>query len=65
MNKKFGLYIVLGLILGAVFGNFFGPIVGNTALAMKLGALGGVFIGWFIAAAVIENSKGKSKASDQ
>ena len=65
MDKRFGLYIVLGLILGAVFGIFFGPVVGNTAVAMKLGALGGVFIGWFIAAAVIENSKGKNNSSDQ
>jgi hypothetical protein len=32
---------------------------------VKLGALGGVFIGWFIAAAVIENSKRKNKISDQ
>ena len=65
MDKRFGPYIVLGLILGAVFGNFFGPIVGNTAHAMKLGALGGVFIGWFIAAVVIENSKGKIQASNK
>ena len=65
MDKRLGLYIILGLILGAVFGIFFGPVVGNTALAMTLGALGGVFIAWFIAAAVIENSKGKSKTDDQ
>ena len=50
MNKKFGLYIVLGLIVGANFGIFFGPVVGNTSLAIALGALGGVFIGWFTSA---------------
>jgi ABC-type uncharacterized transport system permease subunit len=65
MDKRFGLYIVLGSILGAAFGIFFGPVVGDPALAMLSGALGGVFIGWFIAAAVIENSKGKDKPGDQ
>lgn len=64
MDKRFGLYIVLGLILGSVFGSSFDPAIGNTTLAMKLGTRG-VFIGWFIAGAVIETSKGKNKASDQ
>ena len=65
MNKKFGLYIVLGLIIGGNFGIFLGPAMGNTPLAIALGALGGLFIGWFIAAAVLENSKGKDKTNDQ
>jgi hypothetical protein len=65
MNKKIGLYIILGLIVGANFGIFFGPVLGNTSLAIALGALGSVFIGWFISAAVLENSKNKDKTNDQ
>jgi hypothetical protein len=65
MNREFGLYIILGLIVGANFGIFFGPVLGNTPLAIALGALGGVFIGWFIAAAVLESTKGKDKTNDQ
>ena len=65
MDRNFGLYIVLGLVIGAVFGVPFGPAIGNTTLAIALGAFGGVFVGWFIAAAVLEDSKGKSKTGDQ
>ncbi len=57
MNKKFGLFILLGLLVGSTFGIFFGPVLENPLLGVGLGALGGVFIGWFIAAAVIENEK--------
>jgi uncharacterized protein YcfJ len=55
MNKKFGLFILLGLIVGGTFGTFFGPVLGNPLLGVGLGVLGGVFIGWFIAAAAMEN----------
>lgn len=65
MNKKFGLYIILGLIVGANFGIFFGPALGNPSLSIALGALGGVFIGWFISVAVLEYSKNKDKTNDQ
>lgn len=65
MNKKFGLYIIFGLIVGANFGIFFGPAIGNTSLAIALGAMGGVFIGWFVSAAVLENSRNRDKTDDQ
>lgn len=51
MNKKFGLSIVLGCFVGAVFGAAFIPVIGNGALGVGGGALAGVFVGWFIAAA--------------
>ncbi|HQU37361.1 MAG: DUF2759 domain-containing protein [Anaerolineae bacterium] len=52
MNNTFGLYVVLGLIVGALFGASFIPISENDALAILGGALAGVFIGWFIFAAM-------------
>ncbi len=52
MNNTFGLYVLLGLILGALFGASFIPIVENDTLAILGGALAGVFIGWFAAAAL-------------
>jgi membrane associated rhomboid family serine protease len=32
MDKKFGLYIVLGMIIAAVFGASLGPAIGNNVL---------------------------------
>ncbi len=52
MNNTFGLYVVLGLIVGAQVGVFFIPVVENDALAILGGALAGVFIGWFVFAAM-------------
>ena len=57
MNKKFGLFILLGLFVGSTFGIFIGPVLGNPLLGVGIGALGGVFIGWFIATAAMENEK--------
>jgi hypothetical protein len=65
MDEKSGVYIVLGLVIGAVFGVSLGPAIGNTFLAIALCAFGGAFVGWFIAAAVLENSKGKNKTGNQ
>jgi hypothetical protein len=31
MNRKFGYYIVLGLVIGGVLGMLYGPAIGNTA----------------------------------
>ncbi|MBL8079923.1 MAG: hypothetical protein JNM55_18285 [Anaerolineales bacterium] len=54
MNKKFGLFILLGLFLGGTFGIFFAAPLENPLLGVAIGALGGVFIGWFIAAEFTE-----------
>lgn len=54
MNKKFGLFIFLGLGIGGIFGVGLGAANGNATLGTAIGAIAGVFIGWFIAAAVRE-----------
>ncbi|MEO8356658.1 MAG: hypothetical protein ABI621_12140 [Chloroflexota bacterium] len=62
MTKQFGLFIVVGLAVGASFGVFLGAAIGNTPLGIgmgAMGALGGLFLGWFMAAAVVENQKSK------
>uniref|UniRef100_A0A7C1JXN4 Uncharacterized protein n=1 Tax=Caldilinea aerophila TaxID=133453 RepID=A0A7C1JXN4_9CHLR len=56
MDRKFGLYIVLGMLIGACFGASFTPVVENDMLAILGGALAGVFIGWFAAVAVRERT---------
>jgi hypothetical protein len=58
MERRFGYYILLGLLIGAVLGVGLGAAIGNTALGVGLGALGGVFIGWFAAAAALEKRSG-------
>ncbi|GIK42944.1 MAG: hypothetical protein BroJett011_67770 [Chloroflexota bacterium] len=57
MERKFGYYILLGLVIGVVFGMGLGAANGNAIWGIWLGALGGVFIGWFIAVAALENRK--------
>lgn len=61
MEKRYGLYIVLGLAFGAVYGIFLGKAIGDMLCGVALGALGGTFVGWFVAAAVRERSKGNPK----
>ena len=51
MDKKFGLYIVLGMVIGAVFGVSFTPVAENDLLAISGGVIAGAFLGWFGAAA--------------
>jgi uncharacterized protein YcfJ len=55
MERKFGYYIFEGLLIGGLLGMGLGSANGNTILGIALGALGGVFIGWFVAAAALEN----------
>lgn len=60
MNKKYSVYLISGLIAGATFGMFLGPAIGNTPLAIALGAFSGVFLvffGWFLAAIVLERNR--------
>jgi membrane associated rhomboid family serine protease len=59
MNKKFGLFILVGLAIGASLGVFIGAAIGNVPLAIAVGAIGGLFLGWFVAAAVLEKEKSK------
>ena len=57
MERKFGYYIILGLAIGVVFGMGMGAANGNTLFGIGLGALFGVFIGWFVAAAAQNRKK--------
>ncbi len=59
MERRFGLYIVLGLVIGGVFGLGLGAANGNAALGIALGAIGGLFVGWFVAAAALEKRNAK------
>jgi uncharacterized protein YcfJ len=56
MNKIFGHFIFGGLLVGAMFG-LIGAGGGNALMGIGVGALAGAFIGWFIAAAVLEQKK--------
>ena len=60
MDQKFGYFIFLGLLIGAVFGLLWSES-GNALPGIGIGALVGVFIGWFVAAAVIEKGKEKKE----
>jgi ABC-type uncharacterized transport system permease subunit len=60
MDKKIGYYIFGGLLVGALFGRLWSAN-GNSLLGIGLGALVGVALGWFIAAAVLEKSIGKKE----
>ena len=59
MDKHFGYIVLLGLVIGALFGLSMAPATGNTLLSIGLGALGGAFIGWFAAAAVMQKQEGE------
>ena len=58
MDKKFGYYIFGGLLIGALFGILWSTN-GNLILGISIGALVGAAIGWFAAAAALENEKKK------
>ena len=60
MDKKFGYYIFGGLLIGALFGLIWAG-GGNSLMGLGIGALIGTAIGWFIAAAVLENQKKQKK----
>jgi len=57
MERKIGIYSFLGLIIGAIFGLSLGAANGDIIWGIGLGALFGLFIGWFVAAAVIESQQ--------
>lgn len=54
-EQKFGSYIFLGFALGGITGMVLEAGNGNTFFGFWTGALVGVFLGWFIAAAVRQN----------
>ncbi len=52
MEHKGGGCTAAGLVIGSALGVMWGPIISNAALGIGVGALAGLFIGWFVAAAV-------------
>jgi ABC-type uncharacterized transport system permease subunit len=56
MDKTFGYFIFGGLLIGAMFGLIWRG-GGNALMGIGTGAMAGAFIGWFIAAAVLEQKK--------
>ena len=60
MDKKFGYYVFGGMLIGAIFGMMWAGN-GNPLFGLAIGALIGTFLGWFIAAAILENQKKAKK----
>ena len=60
MNKKFGYYVFGGMLIGTLFGTVW-AVNGNSILGMASGGFVGAFIGWFIAAYIIEKERDKSQ----
>ena len=56
MDKKFGYYVFGGLLIGALCGLIWAG-GSNPLVGLGIGALVGTFIGWFIAAYVLEKEK--------
>jgi len=55
MDKKFGYFVFGGLLIGAFLG-WGWSANGHILMRIGIGALVGVALGWFIAAAVLEKS---------
>jgi hypothetical protein len=58
VDKTFGYFVFGGLLVGAMFG-LIGSGGGNPLLGIGIGATAGAFLGWFMAAAVLEQKKEK------
>lgn len=56
MDKKFGYLILAGLFIGAIFGVGAGAANGAALTGLGIGSLVGVFLGWFIAAIILERT---------
>ena len=56
MEKTFGYFIFGGLIIGAMFGLIWAG-GRNPVMGIGIGAMVGAALGWFIAAAVLEQRK--------
>ena len=54
MKRKFALLIFVGMGFGAIYGVFLGTAIENSILGVAIGAISGMFIGWFGAVAAQE-----------
>lgn len=61
MDKKFGVYILLGLLTGGGFGALLGAANSQPFAGLGLGALAGVFLSWFIAVIALEKEVTRKK----
>lgn len=59
MDRRFGYFILAGLLVGIIFGSGLGAANGNAILGIGLGALAGVFLGWLVAAVALERETRK------
>jgi hypothetical protein len=56
MKRKFAIYMLVGMVIGVVFwGTAFRPAHLQPYQQVLIGAAAGMFISWFIAAAIREN----------
>jgi formate hydrogenlyase subunit 4 len=58
MDKKIGYYVFGGLLIGAFLG-WGWSANGNALPGIGIGALAGVALGWFIAAAILKRTTGE------
>ena len=56
-EQKFGSFILVGVAIGGITGMVLQASTGNTFFGFWIGALVGVFLGWFTAMAVSLNRK--------
>jgi hypothetical protein len=61
MERKFGVYIILGLLIGIIFGMGLGTANGNTIWGIAVGGLAGTFLGWFVATVALEQGNTNNK----
>ena len=59
-KRKFGYYVFGGMLIGAMLGLAWSAN-GNILVGLGIGALAGTAIGWFAAAAALENEKQKKE----
>jgi hypothetical protein len=56
MDLAYADTVFLGFVVGGVSGAFLEPLTcGNTLLGIGIGALCGVFAGWYVAEMVVRN----------
>lgn len=60
VRRTLALYALAGAAIGSTFGVFIGAVSGHRLLGVGIGALAGLYVGWFVAAAVLERRKDRA-----
>ena len=63
MKHRMGVYAVVGVLFGSIFGVFLGEALGHGGFGVAVGALCGLYLGWFAAAAVLEGGNKKKTSA--